>query len=136
MRIFKRYLQIIIFWMFLLFARVSWADGLVTCTGPEGTATPCTVCKFLAMISGIAFFLVRDVMPPLAGLLFLIGGIMMVAAAGSQERYKKGRQLILNTAIGAVIVLVSWLLVNSLITTIGKNVPGFIGTWWQPGGCQ
>jgi len=136
MKIFKLYFQIIIFSLFLIFARISWAAGLVPCTGSEGTATPCTVCYFLTMISGIAFFLVRSVMPPLAGLLFLIGGIMMVAAAGSQERYKKGRQLILNTAIGAVIVLVSWLLVNSIITVIGQKVPGFIGTWWKPGGCQ
>jgi len=135
MQIFKRYFKIIIPSLFLLYSKFSFAqEGLVPC-GP-GTAHPMcdNICYLLEMISKIAFFIVRNVMPPLAGLLFLIGGIMMVAAAGSEERYKKGRQIVLNTAIGVVIVLVSWLLVNSIITIVGQN-NGYVGTWWQPGGC-
>jgi hypothetical protein len=81
---------------------------------------------------------VKDVMPPLAGLLFLIGGIMMIASAGSEERYKKGRRVIVDTAIGVVIILASWIVVNTLITTIGtQTVNGFSPqNWWQPPMCN
>ncbi len=118
----------------LPFAQASAASLVPDCAG-----STCTVCHLLQLISNIVLFLVRDVMPPLAGLLFLIGGIMMIAAGGSEERYKKGKQIVINTAIGAVIVLASWLIVNSLITTIGTaaNIPGFeVEDWWKPPGCQ
>lgn len=127
---FHHYLKIITPLLFLFSAKISWAAGLVPCSGPN-----CQICHILVLISNIALFLVKNVMPSLAGLLFLVGGIMMIAAAGSEERYKKGRQVVINTAIGAAIVLVSWLIVNSLITTIGQaaNVPGFnVENWWRP----
>lgn len=131
-RKFKRYFQTTTFLFALFLVPLSAAAvGLVPCTG----AYTCTICSLLQLISNIALFLVTNVMPPLAGLLFLIGGIMMIAAAGSEERYKKGRKIVIDTAIGAVIVMLSWLIVNTLITTIGKaaSVPGFsVQDWWHP----
>jgi len=127
----KRYFQTIAF-LFLLF---SFPASGVAALVPICAGAGCTICHLLQLISNIANFLVYNVMPPLAGLLFLIGGIMMVAAAGSEERYKKGRKIVIDTAIGAVIVLVSWLIVNALITTIGSaaNIPGFsVQNWWHP----
>ncbi len=103
------------------------AGGLVPCSGPD-----CTPCYFLQLVSNITLFLVKDVTAPLAGLLFLVGGIMMVAAGGSEERFKKGKKIFANTAIGVVIVLASWAIVNTLITTLGSSVEGFNpGSWWS-----
>ena len=103
------------------------ADGLVPCSGPN-----CTVCSFLQLISNVIMFIVRDITAPLAGLLFLIGGIMMVSAGGSEARLKKGKEIFKNTAIGVLIILASWAIVNTLITTFGSNVAGFVpGNWWQ-----
>jgi hypothetical protein len=130
-REFKRYFQIIAFLFALFLVPLSAAAALV----PNCAGYTCTICSLLQLISNIALFLVSNVMPPLAGLLFLVGGIMMIAAAGSEERYKKGRKIVIDTAIGAVIVLVSWLIVNALITTIGSaaSIPGFsVQNWWHP----
>lgn len=122
----------------LFFTQASVLAALVPCTGSLGTPTPCTVCHLLQMIANIVFFLVKNVMPPLAGLLFLVGGIMMIASAGSEERYKKGRQILVNVALGAAIVLCSWVIINAIITTIGtSSVNGFSpGSWWSPPGCS
>jgi len=131
-REFKHHFQTITFLFALFLVPLSAAaQGLVPCAGGYS----CTTCSLLQLISNIASFLATNVMPPLAGLMFLIGGIMMVAAAGSEERYKKGRKIVIDTAIGAVIVLVSWLIVNALITTIGSaaSVQGFsVQNWWHP----
>lgn len=123
-----------ILWLVLVFIPINAMAGLV----PDCAGSTCTLCHVLQLISNIAFFLVKDVMPPLAGLLFLIGGIMMIAAAGSEERYKKGRQILIDAAIGVVIVLASWIVINTLITTLGtRAVDGFQPqSWWQPPMCQ
>ena len=99
---------------------------------PDCRGASCAPCNLLQLISNISFFIVRDVTAPLAGLLFLIGGIMMVSAGGSEERFKKGKEMFKNTAIGVLIILASWAVVNTLITTLGSSVEGFVpGTWWQ-----
>lgn len=113
---------------------VAAETGIVTCAGPVaiGGLPACSLCTFLQMINRIVVFLVRDVTAPLAGLLFLVGGIMMVASGGSEDRFKKGKEMFKNTAIGVLIVLASWAIVNTLITTFGANVAGFVpGDWWN-----
>lgn len=130
----KFYFKLAVALLFLFFAKASWAAGLVPCGNPG--ESPCTVCHLLKLLSNIALFIVRTAMPPLAGLLFLIGGIMMIASAGSEERYKKGKAIIINTAIGVVIVLGSWVIVNTIIVTLGQNIAGFqVENWWQPPQC-
>lgn len=99
---------------------------------PDCRGASCTPCNFLQLISNLVVFMVRDVTAPLAGLLFLIGGIMMVSAGGDEMRYKKGKDIFKNTAIGVLIVLASWIIVNTLITAFGSSVAGFVpGNWWS-----
>jgi len=125
----KRGLKLVALSVVLFFAQTAAAAGLVPCSG----GYDCTLCDLLKLIVNIANFMVKDVLPPLAGLLFLIGGIMMVVSAGSEERYKKGKQVLVNTAIGVVIVLGSWVIVNTIIVTLGKNVDTFqADSWWNP----
>ncbi len=130
---FKYLISAFISWLVLFYANLSFAQLVPSCSGAS-----CTPCHVLQLISRIARFLAVDVMVPLAGLLFLIGGIIMIASAGSEERYKKGRKIIIDTAIGAVIVLISWVVVNALITTIGTQTGGGFSPqqWWQPPMCN
>jgi len=103
------------------------AAGLVPCSGPD-----CNACSLLQLISNVINFIVLDITMPLAGLLFLIGGIMMVAAGGSEEWFKKGKKVFLDTVIGVLIILGSWVIVNTLITTFGSSVEGFVPiNWWN-----
>ncbi len=116
---------------FLLIGSASAAwEGIVPCFGVgEGR---CTVCHFLVLLKNILDFLVKMVMPPLAGLMFLVGGIMMIAGGASEENYKKGKDIMKNALIGVVIVLASWAIVNTLIVTFGRAVEGFTPlSWWK-----
>ncbi|KKS26541.1 MAG: hypothetical protein UU87_C0001G0056 [Parcubacteria group bacterium GW2011_GWA2_42_11] len=111
------------------------AAGFVPCTGTGANA--CDVCDIFEMITNIYNFIVFRLMPVLAGLLFLWGGVMMVLAGASEESYKKGRAIFINTAIGVVIVLVSWLAVNTVLVEFAKSTSTFsTGSWWQGVRCQ
>lgn len=108
-------------------AATAGAAGFVPCRGES-----CTPCYLLVMVSDIINFMIRDLAFPLAGLLFLIGGIMMVMSSASENNYKKGKTIIVNTLIGVVIVLAAWAIVNTLIVTIGSNVAGVrVERWWK-----
>lgn len=103
------------------------AAGVVPCRGAT-----CTPCQFLVLVSNVINFMIRDLAFPLAGLLFLIGGIWMVAAGASEENYKKGKTIVVNTLIGLVIVLAAWAIVNTLIITVGSSTAGIqVESWWK-----
>lgn len=112
----------------------SAAGDIIPCTGTGSTA--CTPCHIFQLIGNIIRFILTSIVAPLAGLLFLIGGIMMAAAGGSEERYKKGRKILLDTLIGVVIALAAWAIVNTVIVTIG-NPSGNINPadWWKGLSC-
>ncbi|TSC53779.1 MAG: hypothetical protein LiPW39_68 [Parcubacteria group bacterium LiPW_39] len=135
MKFYLKTFSILLAISYLLLAIYPVQAALVPCSGLN-----CTVCDLFALLGNITNFILKNVMPPLAGLLFLVGGIMMVAAAGSEERFKKGRTILVNTLIGVVIVLAAWVVINTLITTLGKslkvgNVSYNPADWWRGMSC-
>ncbi|MEK7160784.1 MAG: pilin [Patescibacteria group bacterium] len=114
------------------------AAGLVPCDGvcssSSGSCVPCKPCHILVLISTLIKYAVTIIVPILAGLLFLAGGIMMVASGGSEERFKKGRKIFINTALGVLIVLASWAIVNTIMLALGGGdfTPE---TWWHGVSC-
>ena len=79
------------------------AAGLVPCNGPD-----CRVCHLFQLITNITSFLFRQIAMPLAGLMFLVGGIMMMLSGGNETRFKKGKEILVNTLVGLVIILVAF----------------------------
>lgn len=108
----------------LLVIPASQAAGLVPCEGPD-----CRPCHIFALIVNITEFLFEDIALPLAGLLFLIGGIMMLTAGGAESRFKKGKEILVNTLVGLVIVLSAFAIVNTLITFFAAGQ--FANGWWR-----
>ena len=115
---------------FILFSFPAQA-GIVPC-GTSEYPEPCTLCHFFLGFKNIFDFIVTYLTPPVAGLMFLIGGIILLVAGSSEEGRARGKKVFTNTVIGLVIIYTSWLLINSLIVTIAKNVEGYKpGEWWQ-----
>jgi hypothetical protein len=56
----------------------------------------------------------------LAVVFIIYGGFRMVAAAGNEEQVKAGRETIIYAVIGLVVVILSWVIVNSIILIIPK----------------
>jgi len=100
------------------------AAGLIPCSGVD-----CRPCHILVLIVNLVSFMLKSIVAPLAGLMFLVGGIMIVSDGGSGNRMKKGKEIIKNTLIGAVIALSAWAIVNTLIMAFGSGQ--ISSNWWS-----
>ncbi|MBI2639473.1 MAG: hypothetical protein HYW90_01105 [Candidatus Sungbacteria bacterium] len=112
------------------------AQGLVHCggTNPDGTIQPaCTICDLAVLGIRITKFLITNIAIPLAGLMIVVGGLMIMFGAASESRVTAGKKILTNAIIGVVIVFISWLLVSTIIKVLTGNLDTssagkFIGT--------
>ena len=106
--------------------------GLVPCDGacPAGSSdcVPCTFCHVLVLIQNFVRFAMYDFFFPLAGLLIFYGGILMVLG---EKKYAEGKSIVKNTIIGLVIILTSFVIVNTIILIIApEDSDGFRPQSW------
>lgn len=99
-----------------LLAKITYAQyGAVL---PACTASGnCSLCDFLVTFSNIANYMLTA-LGSCALLLFVYGGITWLTASGSMERVKKGKDILVNTIIGLIIVLSSWQIINLVISSL------------------
>lgn len=55
-------------------------------------------------------------------LFFVYGGVTFLTSSGSSERVTKGKQILINSVIGLVIILASYTIIGFILETLG--VPG------------
>lgn len=104
--------------------------GLVPC-GP-GTGVDCELCHLFVLFNNIIQFLMINIIPLLAVLMFVWGGVTFYLAAGDPTGVTKGKNIIKSTLIGLVIVYMAWSLVGIFVTAIGAGeYVGESGVWYQ-----
>ncbi|MCR4280497.1 MAG: pilin [Candidatus Komeilibacteria bacterium] len=54
-------------------------------------------------------------------LFFIYGGFVWLTSGGSSEKITKGKSILLNTLFGMLIVLGSWLIVNTILSSVASN---------------
>ncbi|MBP8618064.1 MAG: hypothetical protein KBI15_02425 [Candidatus Pacebacteria bacterium] len=54
-------------------------------------------------------------------IMFVIGGIQMIIAAGNSENFKKGQQTLINALIGLAVIFCSYMIINFVLTTVGAQ---------------
>lgn len=100
-------------------------DSVIEGDIPTGEAVGCDLCDALKVGANITDFLIQIALI-LVVLMTVYGGFLMMTAGGSQEKYSRGKSSITWAIIGLVIVLSSWVIVNTLIHIMageGVNVP-------------
>lgn len=104
------------------------AAGLVPCTNN------CTICDLFKLVKNIINFLTIDIATPLAIIILIYGGVMMITSAGSEEKVKKGKTALRRAVYGILIVFGAWLIVNTILTWLGNS--DLLKSYW-PGleGC-
>jgi len=108
---------------YFLFSILIAEAALVPC-GP-GPGRECTWCDFGVLIKNIIDFMIYLVFP-LAAVMIVVGGIMIMTAGGSTERVANGRGIITAAIIGILIALLSWLIVDTIIKLL---TGGRMGPW-------
>lgn len=108
----------------MIFPVLVSAGGLVPCGG-EGQS-PCELCHLFVLFDNIVIFVLRNVVPSIAVLMLIFGGIMFYISAGDPEKMGKAKRLLISTIVGMFIVYFAWGIVVAIFTALGA-------TTWKDG---
>ncbi|MEK7465619.1 MAG: hypothetical protein AAB631_02480 [Patescibacteria group bacterium] len=99
----------------------SFGGYAVTCNAGD---TPCSACDAVHVMVNLTNFGTLIIFP-LVSVMILYGAFLMIIAAGAEEKFRQGKQIITSAVVGLVIVLLSWVVVNELLQIItgGANLP-------------
>lgn len=108
-------------------------QGIVRCGGPDQPA--CSVCELFHTANRIVNFSLFNLLVPLATIMLIVGGIMMITSGGSSTQLLRAKNLLQNVLIGIFLAFAAWAIVNTILVAIVK--PGTLGRPWnQFPGCQ
>ena len=112
------------FFILLLFSGVVYASAcpgydtsLVPC-GQDPTC-PCEISDFFEMILRVYNFLVWVIALPLAGLLIVVGGILLLVSGGNPGRIETSKKMLWGAAIGVFLIFGSWVIIDFILKAIG-----------------
>lgn len=79
-------------------------------------------------------FLLYQIAVPLAALLFVIAGLMILISGANPQLRQTGKRMFVTTIAGLVIVFLAWVIVNTIINVLGGGVQpaGFPWPWNAP----
>jgi uncharacterized membrane protein YidH (DUF202 family) len=114
----------------VLFTPAFVSAQLVPCDGPS-----CNTCHVMTLAQNILNFLVG--ISAFIGIMVLAyGGFLMLTAAGNASQIERGKNFIWNVLIGLLIVLVAWLIIDTVMkyTNLSSDITegaGGFGPWNQ-----
>ncbi len=118
---------------FFLIGQAVALDPLVPCgaTNPDGTKQlPCQTCDVLKLVKNISDFILTYLVPGLATLLFLWAGFLILLGGGIPSQVKSGINIFKTTAYGIAIMMLAWLIVNTVLRTIAGD-QNTADQWWK-----
>lgn len=123
----KRALNYLIAGVILLvpvFVMAQMPEKLVPCTGEIGD--PCNACQLVTLADNILQFLVGlSIFVAIAA--FTWAGFLFVTAAGNESQITKAKGTFSAVAIGLIIVLAAWLIIDTLLRiTTGDDIDDWV----------
>lgn len=88
------------------------------CEGNEGWN------NLMKLINNIVNFILFRLALPLAAIMFAYAGFELLTSGGNTEQMKKAKKIFINVAIGLILAAAAWLIVNTILSTLGYN-----GSW-------
>ncbi|MCX6793425.1 MAG: pilin [Candidatus Falkowbacteria bacterium] len=79
---------------------------------------PCTLNTFIALGVSVANFIL-GIVGALTLLMFVFGGLMWILSGGSSDKVQKGKDIILGSVVGLLIVFSSYLIIKFTTETLG-----------------
>ncbi|MDO8558936.1 MAG: hypothetical protein Q7R84_01255 [bacterium] len=104
--------------------------GLVPC-GPGTAKADCEFCDIFVMSSGILGWIFKFIVPTVATLMFIIGGVLFIFAGAKAEMFNKAKSIITAAVIGLLIIFGAWIIVNTVFDKIGVVELGSGWKWYD-----
>ena len=127
-------ISFLVLFLFLVLVEFSFAqtgcptEGLVPCGTP---GCPCTFCHFFLMFNNIIEFVMFKLVPPIAVLMLLVGGIMYFFAGASPQALSQAKSIITSVAIGLAIIFCAWIIINTVLVQSGIVKAESILKWYE-----
>ena len=118
--------------LFLILAFIpsqSDAAGLVPCGGTGESA--CSLCHGFSLVKNIVDGFLFPIIPVIAGFFLVLGGMFLLAGMANPSALTQGRNVIIATLVGLLIIYVSWVVINTVLGFFGVTIFTGPGTWWQ-----
>ena len=98
--------------------------GLVPDCGATGS---CNFNDLMTLINTVIHFVLVDLATPLFALIIIYTAWLYLSSGGSSENVTKAKKIFKNALIGYVIALAAWLIVTTILKTLGFVGPSFLG---------
>lgn len=125
MKHFTKYLSIIACTLVVsapLAALAATQSGLIPCgNGVKNAAgviedkEMCTFDDLIKLAQIIIDFLIFKIAAPLAAIMFVYAGFLMVTNQGNESQIQHGKEVFMNVFIGFVVCLAAWLLISFIL---------------------
>ena len=106
---------LLVFLLFIIFPTDTFAQEVVSCGGPGERA--CEFCDFATMAQA-TFNIIIGILVVIAGIIFAIAGLFLIVSRGDNAYREQAKNLMVNTVVGLLLVLVAWLLIDIIMKTL------------------
>ena len=117
-KIIKILLASIFFLPIIVFAATECGSGIIPCDGT--TACPCNFAAFAKLINNIINWFI-EISATVAAITFSIAGAKMLLNPDNPGKRQEAVEMFKKTVIGMIIILVAWLVIHTVITTLVSN---------------
>ncbi|PIR68969.1 hypothetical protein COX93_03395 [Candidatus Nomurabacteria bacterium CG_4_10_14_0_2_um_filter_30_12] len=89
-------------------------------------SNPCGFKDIMELINTVIKFLLQDIVLPLAAIMFAYAGFELVTSGGSTEKKSKAKKIFTDVAIGLVIIVAAFLIIQTILSIVGYTE---VSTW-------
>ena len=82
-------------------------------------SNPCGFKDIMELINTVIKFLLQDIVLPLAAIMFAYAGFELVTSGGSTEKKSKAKKIFTDVAIGLVIIVAAFLIIQTVLSIVG-----------------
>ena len=122
----------IIFSVFLLFPVFSYAlcEGEIVPCGKDLNDV-CEFCDIFELANNIIVYIMTCLAPIISGVMLILGGFYFMIAGVDPSKMQKGKDIATAAIIGLIVIFVSWVLLNTFLSSMGIAEWTGLGNWWE-----
>lgn len=106
---------------------VSDSDCNTILDGNGGFSNPCDFDMLLELVNKFISYLLVYLATPIFALIIIYVAWLYLSDMGSSENIKKAKAILKNAVIGYVVILSAWLIVKTILSSLGFTRPMFLG---------
>ena len=103
--------------------------AFVTCGGDA--QLQCEFKDLFVVLHNVIEFAIKTLAPIFVALMIVTGGFYLLTAGPSPGRVARGKELIKWALIGYAIIMLSYIIVNTILQMIGVATWTGLSTWWD-----